>query len=667
MAHRDVVCQMKTLFQWAERPQILGRPIMQNTPSTFMKVPTFLSLLLAVLSTECWSNDRWLSLKTAETTIGIGQDLTLAVYRHSTDKAIWTTPVATVTVHQAGSEPEKVKLSDAIPGEAEKFDDGVFQGYRIRLTRIGKTDVELTFVLALDSQNRLRVEVSQTAGKDTVVEITDFCSLAIAPDPHAYLVVPRGSGYMIRSDATKPVKLNGFVGASYSMPLFGLVQGEHTVYQIIESWWDAYVRVDHAPGESSRISLDWRASHGKLAYSRRLLLVFGTGHDHVDMAKGYRKYLTDRDQLVTLKERLQTTPRLKQFLEGIEYRSIIWGNQDHQHVLDNIVRFQEAGLPVTFFHPKWIMTPGWMENSWQDFIKDKPREGGWSAAGKLVEAAHRLGCPVKIFVMPHKYYADGPAYDLTKLSGVGFPQISDHYAVEITNKILENLEEKGIQIDALYFDGHAAHRGHDEHQSPEGPVTRKATFEAQVNSFRETRRHGVVPGAELARFWCVNDCDFFFFTDWSADRLRDGEPIPLFPLVFHECYAAHFSGGGYYDEGKYDWYADRHPRLYELMYGAMPSHNWLPGGSGLLRPEHWGTDRMAQRLEWLRRWHQYFQAVCFSEMVDHHFLDDNRSLQQVVYANGVVADFDLAEGRFRVQGVQGFTGDWEMPNVIEAP
>ena len=31
------------------------------------------------------------------------------------------------------------------------------------------------------------------------------------------------------------------------------------------------------------------------------------------------------------------------------------------------------------------------------------------------------------------------------------------------------------------------------------------------------------------------DGDFFFFADWSADRLRDGEPIPSFKLVFHEC------------------------------------------------------------------------------------------------------------------------------------
>ena len=630
----------------------------------------FITLLLGTMSLA-GSEVHWLSLRSDEVTIGINQDLTLAVYVNSNENAVWTTDPAMVTVRRQNTDGEedstRVELTEEIEREVESLDDGTFQGHRIRFTGIGEADVELSVILAMDEQDRLLVEAQQTGGADDVVEITGLYRFAITPHPNSYLVVPWGSGYMIRSDSTKPVHLAGFVGASYSLPLFGLVQGDHTLYQIIESWWDAYVHIDHAPGDKSRIALDWKSSHGKLDYARRVLLVFDRGQNHVGMAKAYRKYLADRGQLVTLAERLKTTPRLKRFLEGVEYRSITWASQDHQQLLDNIRRFQEAGLPVTFFHPKWIMTPGWAENSWQDFLKDKPREGGWSGAGKLIEEVHRLGCPVTLFVMPHVYYANGPDYDTAKLSGVGFPKISDRYAVEVVQNILHNLEDHGIDIDALYFDVHSAHRGHSEHHSTEEPVTRKQTFAAQVNSFRETRSRGIIPGAELARFWCVNDCDYFFFTDWASDRLRNGEPIPLFPLIFHECYAAHFSGGGYYDEGKYDWYADRHPRLYELMYGAIPSHNWLPGGSGLIRPEDWDTDAMARRLNWLRRWHRYFQAVCFAEMIDHRFLSDDRLLQQVEYANGVIADFDLAQGRFRVQGVPGFTGKWEIPEVIEAP
>ena len=115
--------------------------------------------------------------------------------------------------------------------------------------------------------------------------------------------------------------------------------------------------------------------------------------------------------------------------------------------------------------------------------------------------------------------------------------------------------------------------------SPRHPVTRRMTYEAQNAAFAETRRRGIVPAGELARFWCIADCDYYFFTDWSSDRLANtpvqgapapvGEPVPLFQLVFHDCFAAGFSGGGYalYSAG-YDWWADRTPRLYELLYAC---------------------------------------------------------------------------------------------------
>jgi hypothetical protein len=230
--------------------------------------------------------------------------------------------------------------------------------------------------------------------------------------------------------------------------------------------------------------------------------------------------------------------------------------------------------------------------------------------------------------------------------------------------MLDNLHEKGFRFEALYFDGYSAFSGHPEHRDAQGPVSRRQTYEAQLACFRETRRRGIVPGAELARFWSIEECDFFFFTDWSSDRLRDAEPIPLVPLVFHDCYAAHFSGGGYYDEGKYDWYADRHPRLYELMYAAMPSHNWLPGGSRPIGPDAWGTEKMNRRIAWLKRWHAYYQKVCTSEMVSHQFCNPRRTLQRVEFANGVAADFDLERGMFRIKGVPGYSGDWESPEEV---
>ena len=48
-------------------------------------------------------------------------------------------------------------------------------------------------------------------------------------------------------------------------------------------------------------------------------------------------------------------------------------------------------------------------------------------------------------------------------------------------------------------------------------------------------------------------------------------------------------------------------------------------------------------------------------MTAHAFLSGDRKQQRVEFANGVTAEFDMAKDLCRVQGVEGFSGDWEKP------
>ena len=51
-------------------------------------------------------------------------------------------------------------------------------------------------------------------------------------------------------------------------------------------------------------------------------------------------------------------------------------------------------------------------------------------------------------------------------------------------------------------------------------------------------------------------------------------------------------------------------------------------------------------------------------MVSHRFLAQDRKTQRIEFANGVVAEFNMATNEFRVKGVAGFTGDWERPEEL---
>ena len=634
-------------------------------------VPFFRLLVLTVVATtgEAFGAEHEVLLKRGRLTVEVDRDYRLTVYQDS-QKPIWQTRATSkpyMNVRDAESdktsEPVRIVLGDAVDRQKTEYDDGVRQGYRLSLSGFPNTDVEVELIYALAEREELLIQVEQVGGKDVVQAMGGISDWELKSAADAYMVVPRGSGYMIRSDSSQAVKLTGFVGAQYSMPLFGIVRGSRTCYQIIENWWDTFMEVNHEPGSGTTMSLVWEPSHGKLAYPRRVLLRFADDVDHVGMAKAYRRYLIAHKEFGTLKQRAEINPKLKQYLAGMEYRWVYFDPEEpgeYEDTLDNIRRFQEAGLPVSFFFPKWRRRGA----SWQHVMEPEPIPGGWSAVREMAETIRSLGCTIQVMVNPHKYFEDSTDYDPDKMSDVSFPLLSSRYALESNKRLLDFLEAKNFRFESFYFDGYSEYRGMREHTDAKGPVSRRQNFEAQIACFRETRRRGYLTGGEQARFWSIPFCDYYFFTDWYPDRLREGEPIPLFQLVFHDCYGAHLSGGGYYEEGKYDWYEDRHPRLYELMYAAIPSHNWLPGGSTAIKAEHWKTKAMDRRLKWLKRWHAYYQKVCYEEMLTHQFLNADRTLQRVEFANGIVADFDLVKGLYRVAGVPGFSNDWERPEEI---
>ena len=250
---------------------------------------------------------------------------------------------------------------------------------------------------------------------------------------------------------------------------------------------------------------------------------------------------------------------------------------------------------------------------------------------------------------------EGSAYDpdrypLDSEGGRG-RLLSGWDAAERMGMIFDSLEHHGLGLDAMYYDGFAAHGGLPEDFSPSHRMTRRGNLEAETACFAETRRRGLVPGAELARFWAVGECDFFFFTDWASDRLSNeptrgcaapaGMPVPLFQLVFNDCFMAGFSGGGYsaYASG-YDWWKDRTPRLYELLFASAPSYNWLP--YPVVPMVNWGSEQQRAKQQWLVRWSAFHRTVAFAEMVSHQFLDGDGSRQRTGFANGVEAEFDFA-------------------------
>ena len=632
-----------------------------------------------------------MELPGANTRIRVNENLSLTVF--DTDgRLMWETSqthTPVLTVKRGKSELRRIplKLGKAKPS---RFDDGKYRGQKLLITGFEDADIELELTFAIDSaEDELLIQAAQTGGMDAVVDIEHLYTFEKPISGGGYMVLPHGSGYLIPAECPDELPgeghKDGYLGARWTLPMFGMVRGDDAMCAIVETWWDCEVEASHKPGDGSALSFHWRGSLGKLAYPRRFLLRFSRGMDYVSMAKIYREYARRQGTLRTLEEKSSETPSILHDISSILFRWPAWNPNESASVLGEVQFLREMGFNVKFFFPKWSSrgyspergTATTADAGWQAFLLENPVPGGWESLVEFADAVRKLGCTIQGFVNPRSQHPEAPEFDEARwprnAEGQTIHDLSVHDAFDRIKRGLDNLEARGLKYDALYYDGYSAYHPLPQDFSPEHSVTRRMTYEAQNECFAETRRRGITAAAELARFWCIPYCDYFFFTDWSSDRLCNtpvqgalapvGEPIPLFQLVFHDCYMAGFSGGGYsvYSPG-YDWWEDRTPRLYELLFASAPAYNWLPDGS--VPVGDLSGVEVKQRLTWLKRWSAYYRSVATSEMVSHRFLSPDRKIQKTEFANGAIAIFNMATNEFRIINVADSSGEWEKPEEL---
>jgi hypothetical protein len=632
-----------------------------------------------------------LELSGVNINLRVNEDLSLTVRRRD-GRVLWETSkthTPILVIRSGDAKPREMPLAN-VTTKISPFDDGKYRGHTVLLSGFAGVDILLELIFAIDTTvDELLVQAAQVGGAHTAVSLEHFYRFEKPVSDGGYMVLPHGSGYLIPAECPDELPgeghKGGLIGGRWTLPMFGIVRGNDAICAIVETWWDCDVSVEHTPGDQSTLDFRWLGSLGALAYPRRFFLRFAQGIDYVEMAKSYRNYARQHGLLRTLEEKAALTPTIRHDIEAILFRWPAWNPDEGPTVLAEIRALREMGFGVKFFFPKWSSagyspehgTATRADANWQAYLLENPVPGGWAPLVEFANAVRQLGCTVQGFTSPRTQRSEGPAFDEDRwprdANGEPIHDLSVHDAVDRIKRGLDNIEAQGLKYDALYYDGYSAYHPLPEDFSQKGRITRRMTWEAQNACFAETRRRGIMPAAELARFWCIRDCDYFFFTDWSSDRLSNtpvqgapapvGEPIPLFQLVFHDCYLAGFSGGGYavYTPG-YDWWEDRTPRLYELMFASAPAYNWLPEGNVPVRNLN---SAAAQRcLAWLKRWSAYYRAIATSEMVSHQVLSPDRKLQRIAFANGVVATFNMGTNEFCVTNVAGFSGEWEKPQVF---
>lgn len=141
-------------------------------------------------------------------------------------------------------------------------------------------------------------------------------------DKNSYHVDPMRQGFILPDGYKKNfpalvgytrVKRPINMGDCY-MPVWGRVSGTHSFTAIVDTPFDASMFSSFGKHRAFVNSVYWQSSLGKLSYERKICFVFHENGDYNNVAKDYRNYLKENNQLVSIEEKIKSNPNIKKII-----------------------------------------------------------------------------------------------------------------------------------------------------------------------------------------------------------------------------------------------------------------------------------------------------------------------------------------------------------------
>jgi len=181
-----------------------------------------------------------------------------------------------------------------------------------------------------------------------------------------------------------------------------------------------------------------------------------------------------------------------------------------------------------------------------------------------------------------------------------------------------------------------------ENWDPTHPMTRAQDEERRVALLRHFRDNGMIIGSEVG-------CDFGVpVVDWSPSPRTHvpGESVPLWALVFHNAHVGFSPALGCDPEvnaplTEADWARFRRGLLELLVNGLH---------IGLMRITAANWPRLRPMLTASLEFNAWTERIADIEMVNHEFLDAERLVERVTFANGAAAMVNFGDAERVVEG-----------------
>lgn len=491
-----------------------------------------------------------------------------------------------------------------------------------------------------------------------------------------YTLLNQEQGMMIPNtwpEELQPVIFDGFFGtAGGYMPWFGQVCGREGYIAICVTPWNAGYQAEHpAGGPYTHVSVRFEPSLGKMDYRRIIKYTFLSDCDYNDLCKVYRTYVNEQGRLRTLEEKAARNASVNDLIgcafvhRGI--KTVVQPNSDffdpeNPEKNNNLTRFEtrekeirhlhDLGVEKLYLHLDGWAQPGY-DNQHPDYLPACKEAGGWEGMKSLVDAMHECGYMFGIHDQYRDYYLAAPSFDenyacrLTDGSipkhqrWAGGPQsyLCATQAPYYVKRNFQEIEKNGIRLDGAYLDVFTCNEG-DECDNPMHRMTRKDCYDFRCKCFEYLLSNGILPSSEEVSDWAVPSLVFCHYAPYDfmlrqPGSPKQGIPVPLYNLVYHDCVIEPWMMDKVSEEEDY--------MLYALLNGGAPYlirdaayPNFDGAFDGAIEK------KLEEDIERCKVVSDLHEKIAKCEMVRHDMVDGNPMVQRTTFSDGtkVTVDFE---------------------------
>ena len=488
------------------------------------------------------------------------------------------------------------------------------------------------------------------------------------PEGHGYTVLPRMQGTIL--PAGHNYKLDDgivFERAAY-IPVYGQILDGCGYAAIYDTPYDARYSV---VGEE--IQPYFAPSLGQMRYTRSMTYAFFPEGDFNTVAKLYRAYLSERGELVSLREKIARNPKVE-YLIGCPivhscaavhiHPASHFYDPDHPENNDHFFSFSDNGkllraLKENGVEKAYLHLDGWGHHGYDNLHPDPfpvhEASGGAEGLKALRETCAELGFFFGLHDQYRDYYYDAPSFDLenavTRMDGshpyhdywFGGPHsfLCAKLAVDYVRRNYDEFERLGIHPDGSYLDVFSVVEL-DECFHPHHPMTREECARARAHCLELLTDRGIIPSSEETVGCMVNAIALchhapFYTTAWEdPEALNVGIPIPFFNLVYHDCIVI-------------PWYGIHHKGAWGIactdrgFYWAL-----LCGGT-----IYYDVDASAEAIAYGKVALELHRRVALCELVSHELVDGHPRRRRSVFSDGTVVECDFDAETFAIRYPDG--------------